>query len=317
MPSCLPVELWGRVVDELPLASMLDLSLTCKAFRYLVFHQIPSNIRSRYRAFVRNVDGLQQVMDACHAVACGSFVASFVSGASHWEPQNLDFVLVGGPPSLAIFSEFLLANGYEEPIVPFEAATMTGLSSIHGYSRRHIFHRYSDNAQISLILCTQSSTAFVLVKFYSTLSFQFITSRYFCCAYPSLTLFDVAIINPHVQHEAISALLWERYDKRGYDHWTWSTRADRYAQGRRTSFHCPHMVRTIGDSGCLIVPLTHKDTFTPRREFLRQHGDLEFHGLRWVIGGHGCPVRCGCSDPLAFQFKEHGTTSGSLSVWDI
>lgn len=291
IPSIIPIEIWTRVIDQLPLRTMLDLGRTCRDFRELVYRQLPANVRSRYRAFISDVDGLEAVMLHCDAVACGSFVASLISGASHWEPQNLDFVLVGAHKA-GKFTDFIKANGYAEAVVPFHPSTMIGDRFAHAYESRRIFHRYSDNAQITVMLCTSSSTSSVLHKFYSTLSFQYITPHYLCCAYPSLTLFDNAILNPNARHGKETNLLWERYDKRGWDHWTWATNAKKYAGERPSRFLCPHKPRFVGDSGCLVVPLTRVDLFTPRIEFLRKNGNLWAHGLRWVVGGAHCPLRC-------------------------
>lgn len=270
---------------------MLELGMTCRAFRALVYRQLPANIRARYRAFVADVDGLEEIMLHCDAVACGSFVTSLVSGASHWEPQNLDFILAG-PHKAEDFTLFIKDNGYVEAVVPFAPSTMTGGQFTHSYHKRRIFHRYSDNAQITVMLCTSSSTSSILNMFYSTLLFQFITPRYFCCAYPCLTLFDNAILNPNARHGKETNLLWERYDRHGWDHWTWATSAWKYTKGTPSRFLCPHKPRFVGDAGCLVVPLTRKDLFTPRRDFMVRDGNLWAHGLRWVIGGPHCPLRC-------------------------
>lgn len=240
----------------------------------------------------------------CHAVVCGSFVASLISGASHWEPQNLDFVLPGRGDSQD-FIEFVEDNGYVEAIVPFAPSTLKGDQFTHSFERRRIFHRYSDNAQITVMVCTGGSTSSVLNRFYSTLSFQFITPRYLCCAYPCLTLFDNTILNPEGRHGEETNFLWERYDRRGWDHWTWATSARKYTKGIPSRFLCPHKPRFVGDAGCLVVPLTRKDIFTPRREFMLREGNLKAHGLRWVVGGPHCPLRC--------QSKASSSASPSMS----
>lgn len=314
LPTILPVELWGRVIDEMPLLAMYRLALTCKAFRELVYRQLPFNIRARYRAFVQDVDGLMEIMEKTCAVAFGSFVASIISGAPHWEPQNIDFIVNGGHRATAIFSRFLYRNGYTETVIPFNQALIAADEKRHSYDIRRIFYRYSDNAQVTLFNCTAISTAYVLLNSYSTLSFQYITPSYLCCAYPFLTLYDNALLNPRLVHERSSKLLWERYDKRGWDHWTYGTDASKYAKGINRKFLCPHRLRFVGDAGCLIMPLTRKDTWTTRAEFLLKHAHLAWHGVHWMMGGMDCPLDCGSDDEFTVR-NFFGTVSPDCEVF--
>ncbi|KAI6156988.1 hypothetical protein BKA82DRAFT_60127, partial [Pisolithus tinctorius] len=148
-------------------------------------------IRALAARFFRDPEILMDVLRSCDAVISGSSALHLLLPASYttWSPTDLDIYV---PLRTFHYLTWLLNNhGYS-------SVSKGAINhSTYSYSKIASVYTFSDGVRTMDVVVSKTSAAFSpLFQFHSTALMNFVSHDRISCAYPSLTLHHLSLINP-------------------------------------------------------------------------------------------------------------------------
>ncbi|KAJ3559443.1 hypothetical protein NM688_g343 [Phlebia brevispora] len=213
-----------------------------------------------------------EILDRHHSVISGSFALEFLEGDNGWRANDVD-VYVPFEEFDSVKGYFMNVEGYREDE---DARTQRRNSSVtatqHHTSLEAVRRQndvyvlppvdtgicrvatlYKNGRKVDIIQNSCSSALYAITQFWSTLQMNYISAKGFCCAYPSLTLRRIGVINPVVQDREllprhfVDALI-QKYQARGYQFYTrWYYFEGYGCHGYHIHALCPSTDRSFED----------------------------------------------------------------------
>ncbi|KAI5988181.1 hypothetical protein EDD15DRAFT_2141379, partial [Pisolithus albus] len=148
------------------------------------------------KPFFDNTDDAYHLLLTHHAIISGSCALRLLLPQRDvlWTPHDLDIYVCQEEARPLLLD--LLAHGYTFTSPIFTTTPPYSSSHVHSV---YVLHRNS--SKIDVIVSNSMTAISPIFQFHSTILMNFVTAHSVYCAYPTLTLRQLSLINPYVVYE--------------------------------------------------------------------------------------------------------------------
>ncbi|KAI6138415.1 hypothetical protein BKA82DRAFT_20675 [Pisolithus tinctorius] len=280
----MPLEIKRHILGYCNISDIAMLAQACMHLNLIARDYVQHRLCLMTFSFFDNVDTLSTILRSCDAVVSGSCALHLLLPANDtaWFPSNLDIYV--SCRFMTCITVLLEREGYQIVRHHFTEASPYVSSSIHSVISFSNKHRLID-----VVISNTAAAVSPIFEFHSTTVMNFFSSDSIFCAYPTLTLHLMSLVNAEPiyfgpsEFKAMVAL--QKYAARG-----WQLVVCQDVHG--STGVCRSMPRSIADLSCLWINIANvkRVAVTPADVFER----LGIINLIWLLGGYVC----GAWDPF-------------------